>query len=107
MPQLVQMGEFRSLYASGTFLASEFLSGKRAAQGRFSGWLGVLPMSPFGGVGVQPEDVVEAFLGGVGVGEDAFGAGPAFVSGGVEQDGFLDTGQVGDCLLYTSDAADE
>ncbi len=63
MPQLVQMGEFRSLYASGTFLASEFLSGKRAAQGRFSGWLGVLPKSPFGGVGVQPEDVVEAFWG--------------------------------------------
>jgi hypothetical protein len=81
--------------ASGTFLASEFLSGKRAAQGLFLGWLGVLPKTPFGGVGVQPEDVVEAFLGGVGVGEDALGAGPAFVPGGVEQDGFLDAGQVG------------
>ena len=26
---------------------------------------------------------------------DALGAGPAFVPGGVEQDGFLDAGQVG------------
>src|SRR5674476_686604 len=95
MPQLVQMGEFRSLYASGTFLASEFLGGKRAAQSWFSGWLGVLPKSPPRGVGVESEDVVEAFLGGVGVGEDALGAGPAFVPGGVEQDGFLDAGEVG------------
>ena len=35
------------------------------------------------GVGVQPEKVIEAFLGGVGVGEDALRAGTAFVPGGV------------------------
>src|ERR1019366_5203283 len=81
--------------ASGTFLASELLSGKRAGQGWFSGWLGVLPKSSPRGVGVESEKVVEAFLGGVGVGEDALGSGPAFVSGGVEQDGLLDPGEVG------------
>src|ERR1035437_6656131 len=81
--------------ASGTFLASELFSGKRAGQGLFSGWLGVLPKSTPWGVGVESEDVVEAFLGGVGVGEDALGAGTAFVPGGVEQDGFLDAGEVG------------
>src|ERR1035437_8381312 len=80
---------------SGTFLASELFSGKRAGQGLFSGWLGVLPKSTPWGVGVESEDVVEAFLGGVGVGEDALGAGTAFVPGGVEQDGFLDAGEVG------------
>ena len=57
--------------------------------------MGVLPMSAVWGVGVEPEEFEEAFLGGVGVGEDALGAGPAFVPGGVEQDGFLDAGQVG------------
>jgi hypothetical protein len=81
--------------ACGTFLAIEFLSGERAAQGRFWGWLGVLPKSTPRGVGVELEDVVEAFLGGVVVGEDALGAGPAFVPGGVEEDGLLDAGQVG------------
>src|SRR5664280_737842 len=75
---------------SGTFLASELLSGKRAGQDLFSGWAGVLPKSSPRGVGVESEDVVEAFLGGVGVGEDALGAGTAFVAGGVEKEGFLD-----------------
>jgi hypothetical protein len=63
----------------GTFLVSGFLSGKRAGQGLFSVWLGVLPKSTSRGVGVEPEKVVEAFLGGVGVGEDALRAGSAFV----------------------------
>ena len=40
--------------SSGTFLASELLSGKRAAQGWFSVWLGVLPKSSPRGVGVEP-----------------------------------------------------
>ena len=81
--------------ASGSFLACSFLGGKRAGQGWFSGLLGVLPKSSLGGVGGESEEVVEAFLGGVGVGEDALGSGPAFVSGGVEQDGLLDPGEVG------------
>ena len=68
---------------SGTFLASELLSGKRAGQGWFWRWLGVLPKSSPWGVGVEPEEVIEAFLGGVGVGEDALRAGTAFVPGGV------------------------
>src|ERR1035437_9835776 len=83
---------------SGTFLASELLSGKRAGQDLFSGWAGVLPKSSPRGVGVESEDVVEAFLGGVGVGEDALRAGSAFVSGGVQQDSFLDAGEVGQKL---------
>jgi len=40
---------------SGTFLASELLSGKRAGQPLFSGWLGVLPKSAPWGVGVEPK----------------------------------------------------
>src|SRR5674476_368070 len=80
---------------SGTFLASELLSGKRAAQGWFSGWPGVLPKSTPGGVFVEFEELVQSCLGGVGVGEDALGSGSAFVAGGVEQDGFLDAGEVG------------
>src|ERR1019366_6440954 len=94
-PISVPSGSLKCPTTSGTFLASELLSGKRAAQGWFGGWLGVLPKSSSRGVGVEPEDVVEAFLGGVGVGEDALGSGTAFVPGGVEQDGFLDAGQVG------------
>src|ERR1035437_3117956 len=81
---------------SGTFLASELLSGKRAAQGWFSGWLGVLPKSSPRGVFVEFEELEQSRLGGVGVGEDALGSGSAFVAGGVEQDGFLDAGEVGE-----------
>jgi hypothetical protein len=58
------------------------------------GWV-YYPSHRRGGVGVESEDVVEAFLGGVGVGEDALGSGPAFVPGGVDQDGLLDPGEVG------------
>src|SRR5665647_3238099 len=74
--------------ASGTFLAIPVLSGKRAGQLGSGGWLGVLPNSASGGVGVEPEQLEQALLGGVDVGEDALGAGSAFVPGGVEQDGF-------------------
>ena len=81
--------------ASGSFLASELLSGKGAGQGRFSGLVVVLPRSAVGGVGVESEELGQSRLGGVGVGEDALRAGSAFVSGGVEQDGFLDAGEVG------------
>ncbi len=49
-------------------------------------------MSAFGGVRVESEKVEQAFLGGVGVGEDSLRAGSAFVSGGVEQDGFFERG---------------
>ena len=81
--------------SSGSFLASELLSGKRAGQPLFSGWLGVLPKSAPGGVFVEVEEVEQSRLGGVGVGEDALGSGPAFVACGVEKDGFLDAGEVG------------
>src|SRR5665647_3055062 len=79
--------------ASGTFLAIPVLSGKRAGQLGSGGWLGVLPNSASGGVGVEPEQLEQALLGGVGVGEDALGAGSAFVPGGGEQDGFFDATQ--------------
>ena len=78
---------------SGTFLAIPVLSGKRAGQLGSGGWLGVLPNSASGGVGVEPEQLEQALLGGVDVGEDALGAGSAFVPGGVEQDGFLNAAQ--------------
>jgi hypothetical protein len=80
---------------SGSFLASSFLGGKRAGQGRFSGLLGVLSKSTPRGVGGESEEVVEAFLGGVGVGEDSLGSGLACVSDGVEQDGLLDPDEAG------------
>src|SRR5664280_773917 len=85
----------RRVGASGSFLASELLSGKRAGQPLFSGWLGVLPKSAPGGVFVEVEEVEQSRLGGVGVGEDALGSRPAFVACGVEKDGFLDAGEVG------------
>jgi len=40
---------------SGTFLAIPVLSGNRAGQQGSGGWLGVLPNSASGGVGVEPE----------------------------------------------------
>src|SRR5450759_1897779 len=58
---------------SGTFLASSFLSGKRAGQGGCGVGRVVLPMSTFRGVGVEAEQLEQALLGWVGVGEDALG----------------------------------
>src|SRR5665647_367377 len=80
---------------AGTFLASAFLPGVCAGQVGCGGWFGVLPMSALWGVGVEVEELEQSLLGGVGVGEDALGAGSAFGPGGVEQDGFFDASQVG------------
>src|ERR1019366_4995007 len=60
-PISVPSGSLKCPTTSGTFLASELLSGKRAAQGWFGGWLGVLPKSSSRGVGVEPEDVKRRF----------------------------------------------
>ena len=43
--------------SSGSFLAIAWLSGKRAGQPLFSGWLGVLPKSAPGGVFVEFEEL--------------------------------------------------
>src|SRR5450756_1655345 len=86
----------RTRVPSGTFLASSFLSGKRAGQGGCGVGRVVLPMSTFRGVGVEAEQLEQALLGWVGVGEDALGAGPAFVPGGVEKHGLFDAAQGGE-----------
>src|ERR1035437_7181194 len=79
---------------SGTFLASEFLSGKRAGQDRFGGWLGVLPKWSSGGcVVVESEQFEELLLGWVHLGAHAAGSGPA-TGRGVEEQGLLDAGEV-------------
>ena len=50
-----ESGGTKRVPASGTFLAIPVLSGNRAGQQGSGGWLGVLPNSASGGVGVEPE----------------------------------------------------
>ena len=52
------------------------------------------PGSAGGGVGVEVEEFVEAFLGGVEVGEDAAGSGAAFAFAGVEHGDLVDAVEV-------------
>jgi len=76
-------------FPSGTFLAVPGAGIVLAGQQGCLGFWGVVPISAFGGVGVEVEQVVEALLGGVDLGEHASGAGSsAFAL--VEQHGFLD-----------------
>src|SRR6266702_3494529 len=90
--------------ASVSFRPSLIVEGVSAGRTVWAGGVGVLPNSPVWAwsagrcVAVNVEQVGQALLGGVHVGEHAPSPGAAFAAVVVEQHGFLDAGQLGQQL---------